>query len=204
MRFFSCVICILLVAVLTAGCGTPPEDSEEYSAMMSEATLSEATEEIVDYTVGKKHDMGELALRDSDLGVKIDGKWFGVLGSMDDVLNAVDAQEKSEEGEDESVHTFSNGFSVYGTEVGNSENWYFAVIRDGCNYETGRGIRLGMTKGDVEAAYGKAYWIDRTDEGETLTYCLSATEKDYDSPCIIFDMKDDRVREIQVCYSAAE
>ena len=57
----------------------------------------------------------------------------------------------------------SNGFSVYGTEVGNSENWYFAVIRDGCNYETGRGIRLGMTKGDVEAAYGKAYWIDRTD-----------------------------------------
>lgn len=204
MRFFSCVICILLVTVLTAGCGTPPEDSEEYSAMMSEATLSEATEEIVDYTVGKKHDMGELALRDSDLGVKIDGKWFGVLGSMDDVLNAVDAQEKSGEGEDESVHTFSNGFSVYGTEVGNSENWYFAVIRDGCNYETGRGIRLGMTKGDVEAAYGKAYWIDRTDEGETLTYCVSATEKDYDSPCIIFDMKDDRVREIQVCYSAAE
>lgn len=191
--------------MIFAGCDVDI-DSLKSSASASATTASEASDNTTDYFKKQSVDMGELALKESDLLVAIGARSFDVLTDSASLKKAIDSPVISDDTGSTSSdasgrYAYKNGFSFNETTLGGSAVWYFADITGSCDYSVGRGIKLGSAYADVVKAYGEPYWKETDEEGYAVTYCVSAAEGDYDSPCVIFNFgSDDKVSEIQVCY----
>lgn len=133
------------------------------------------------------------ALTMDDLAIAIDGQVYKLNENAAPMLAAMgDDYEFSQDvscvfdGYDK-VHTYD---SIEITTYPDGENDIIDqfVLFD-AKYETMRGIKVGATKAEIEAAYGDGYFMD----GPFMTYTISGDQADIESPRCYFELDESEV-----------
>ncbi len=183
-------------------CSAPVQDSpqtlEEEPAIVENQPVANVSE---DEAAQSEESGVEPFTLEKDMGVTLDGTWYPVLTDAAPMVESMGDHELFaspscvyDSGDDKEFAC--KDYSIFTNPVDGKDIWYDFMVSGG-TIETARGIKIGDSVDDIIAAYGdKYYW-----EGENiLTYSVSGVEGDYESPCIIFTIEDDKVTLFNIYY----
>jgi hypothetical protein len=140
---------------------------------------------------------------EKDMGIKVKGTWYPIHTDSAGLLYALGSQYTLNRapscvfiGEDKDF-TYT-GCVVYTNPDGPKDIWYEIILKD-TTLSTVRGIRIGSTRAEVEAAYGPASYYEDTNK-TIATYSVSGKQGDIASPNIQFTYTEEKVKMIDIYY----
>ncbi len=189
------IVSVMILCVSLIACSAPAAEV----AQTMENSPDVQTEDVVE-EIPQDSDVEPFTL-ENDVGVTINGTWYPVLTDAAPMVESMGEHELFESpscvydsGDDKEFSC--NDYSIFTNPVEGKDIWYDFMVKGG-SIQTARGIKIGDSVDDVIAAYGDNYYW----EGENvLTYSVSGIEGDYESPCIIFTLHDDKVSLFNIYY----
>lgn len=144
---------------------------------------------------------GEALTLERDLGLVINGVYYGVYSPVEGLLATLGEPEETISspscvfvGEDfEYDYAFG---SLFTSPIDEKNIWYEFYIFD-VGMVTTRGLAVGDSAEKIVEKYGTNYYS----EGDGMyTYSLSGDPQDYASPCMIFETAEDVIISIDIYY----
>ena len=139
---------------------------------------------------------------ESDVGIQIGDTWYPPHSDVAPLLEALGTDYETfadpsclYEGEDKEFRY--SGISILTNPNGDMDVWYSLEITTD-EYPTARGIKVGDTRDALIEAYGDGYYMESDYQ---MVYSVSGEKGDLASPCIIFDITDDKVSKIAIYYA---
>ncbi|NLB50864.1 MAG: hypothetical protein GX809_04720 [Clostridiaceae bacterium] len=138
---------------------------------------------------------------DKDFGIEVGGTWFPIYQDVEPLLFTLGGDYKLFAapsclfvGEDKEFEY--RDCSVFTNPVEEIDLWYLIKLKTGA-FKTARGVAVGSSMDELTAAYGQAHYWESDDQ---MAYSISGIQGDLASPCLLFSIEDETIREIEIYY----